>query len=47
MFNNDMLSGFELYPRWVPLYFIQTNQTWILCALCKKKVFPEMRNFSA
>ena len=21
MFNNAMLSGFELYPRWVPLFF--------------------------
>ena len=25
MFNNAMLSGFELYSRWVPLFLYQVG----------------------
>ena len=27
MFNSAMLSGFELYPRWVPLYIAHVSRS--------------------
>ena len=27
MFNSAMLSGFELYPRWVPLYIARVSRS--------------------